>query len=221
LPLDDPPRRRSRISTTREIVTAQRVHALLDAGASGATIARELGISKSTVSYHKRRLGHSIDTRCNRRYDWDAVQRFYDMGHSITECQERFGFARKTFMDAAARGAITTRAQGAPLTDYLVAGRRVNRTHLKGRLLAEGLKDNLCECCGIRDWQGAPLAMALHHVNGDGLDNRIENLVMLCPNCHAQTPNFSGRNRRLRRLNRRLEVLPTPPGAAGDSRAAA
>jgi predicted HNH restriction endonuclease len=46
--------------------------------------------------------------------------------------------------------------------------------------------------------------MALHHVNGEGTDNRLENLMMLCPNCHAQTPNFSGRNRRLRRANRVL-----------------
>jgi len=37
--------------------------------------------------------------------------------------------------------------------------------------------------------------MALHHVNGDGRDNRLENLVMLCPNCHSQTENFSGRGR--------------------------
>jgi hypothetical protein len=182
------------------------VRALLERGFSGAAIARELGVSKSTVSYHKRRLGHSIDTRCNRRYDWDLVQRFYDAGHSITECQERFGFARKTFMDAAARGAIKTRPQGAPVVEYLVAGRRTNRSHLKARLLAAGLKENRCECCGITDWRGAPLAMALHHANGDGLDNRIENLVMLCPNCHAQTPNFAGRNRRLRRL-RRLQVV--------------
>ena len=106
MPLDDPQTGRSRISTTREIVTAQRVGALLAAGLSGAAVARELGISKSTVSYHKRRLGQPIDTRCNRRYDWAEVQRFYDIGHSITECQEQFGFARKTFMDAAARGAI-------------------------------------------------------------------------------------------------------------------
>ena len=101
--LDDPPTRRSRISTRGEIVTAQRVRALLDEGFSGAAIARALGISKSTVSYHKRRLGDALDTRCNRRYDWAEVQRFYDEGHSITECQEHFGFARKTFTDAAAR----------------------------------------------------------------------------------------------------------------------
>ena len=87
------------------------------------------------MSYHKRRLGHRIDTRCNRRYDWEAVQRFYDAGHSITDCQAEFGFARKTFMDAVARGVVLTRPHSAPLTDYLVSGRRTNRSHLKSRLL--------------------------------------------------------------------------------------
>jgi hypothetical protein len=159
------------------------------------------------VSYHKRRLGYGIDTRCNRRYDWDAVQAFYDAGHTISECQERFGFARKTFMDAVARGAVVTRPRRAPIERYLVVGRRVNRSHLKARLLDEGLKENACERCGLRDWMGEPLAMALHHVNGNGRDNRLENLAMLCPNCHAQTPNFSGRNRRLRRLKRELRAL--------------
>ena len=196
MPLDDPPTRRSRISTAREIVTRTRVQALLEAGLSGAEVARRLGISKSVVSYHKRRLGHRIDVRCNRRYDWAAVQRFYDEGHTITECQEAFGFARKTFVDAVARGVLVSRPQAAPVAEYLVRGRRVNRTHLKGRLLAAGLKENRCECCGIHDWLGKPLSMALHHVNGEGADNRLENLMMLCPNCHSQTENFSGRGRK-------------------------
>jgi Zn finger protein HypA/HybF involved in hydrogenase expression len=70
--------------------------------------------------------------------------------------------------------------------------------------LAEGLKESRCERCGIDSWLGEPLSMALHHINGDGLDNRLENLALLCPNCHAQTPNFSGRNRRIRRIETAL-----------------
>ncbi len=78
--------------------------------------------------------------------------------------------------------------------EQLLASPR-DRHHLKRRLLRAGLKENRCERCGIDEWLGASLSMALHHVNGNGRDNRLENLQMLCPNCHSQTENFTGRNR--------------------------
>jgi hypothetical protein len=62
------------------------------------------------------------------------------------------------------------------------------------RLLAEGLKENRCEQCGISDWQGKPLNMQLHHLNGNGTENRLENVVFLCGNCHSQTDTYGGRN---------------------------
>lgn len=68
-----------------------------------------------------------------------------------------------------------------------------NRTHLKNRLIKEGLKENCCELCGVVEWLGRPLNMELHHVNGDGADNRLKNLQLLCGNCHSQTDNWGGR----------------------------
>jgi hypothetical protein len=177
------------------------IKALLDAGASQAEAARTLGITPATVSYHARALGIPVRSECARRHDWDLIQAYHDAGHSMRECQKRFGFSSKTWADAAARGAIRPRPAAAPIELYLVTGRKTSRTHLKRRLLNEGLKRNRCEACGITEWLGQPLSMALHHLNGDGRDNRLENLQLLCPNCHSQTENFSGRGRR------RLEVI--------------
>lgn len=178
------------------VTTRERVAELHEQGLNGRQIGRALGLSKATVAYHLRRLGEPVDERCNRRYDWLEVQRFYDAGHSITECQQEFGFARASFMAAARRGDVATRPHATPLPELLSTTR--NRQNLKQRLLAAGLKHPRCELCGIDAWRGRPLSLALHHVNGEKHDNRLENLQLLCPNCHSQTDNFSGRNRRPR-----------------------
>jgi hypothetical protein len=170
----------------------QKVALLLHYGFTQAEIAFGTGLAKSTVAYHMRNLGSPADERFNRRYDWDEVRRFYDAGNSISQCMARFGFSRKTFNDARLRGAVQTRPQAMPI-DALLIGPR-DRGHLKRRLLRLGLKQDRCEICGLSEWRGAPLSLALHHVNGDGHDNRLENLQILCPNCHSQTDNFAGRN---------------------------
>ena len=82
-----------------------------------------------------------------------------------------------------------------PLSEVLVAGRETKSHHLKLRLIKEGLKQWRCEECNETEWRGAPIPICLDHINGDRFDNRIENLRILCPNCHAQTPTFGGKNK--------------------------
>lgn len=66
-----------------------------------------------------------------------------------------------------------------------------NKTHLKHRLIKEGLLENKCAWCGIGPkWKDNPLTLEMDHINGNNTDNRIENLRILCLNCHAQTPTF-------------------------------
>lgn len=69
-----------------------------------------------------------------------------------------------------------------------------NTNKLKIRLIREGLKECKCERCGRTEWEGEQIPLQLHHINGNRSDNRIENLQILCPNCHALTDNYCGRN---------------------------
>jgi hypothetical protein len=97
-----------------------------------------------------------------------------------------FGFANQTWNNAVEHGDVVARARAIPMEELLVAGRvATSRYSLKLRLLATGLKRARCEKCGLGEWRGRPLSLALHHVNGDRHDNRLANLELLCPNCHS------------------------------------
>ena len=100
-----------------------------------------------------------------------------------------------------ATGACMTKnackANTIPVDQYFVKG--VNRTGhtTRDKLIREHLKEYKCECCGnTGEWLGQPLTLELDHINGDHLDNRLENLRFLCPNCHAQTDTFRGKNKK-------------------------
>lgn len=190
-----PGRRLSGRVPTRDLIAH-----LLAQGLCRAEVARRLGLAKSTVSYHACKLGKHMDGRFAKRFDWATVQAYYDDGHSVRECAELFGFSKWAWSEAAQRGDVTPRPAFRPLSEVFAANTRRNRGHLKTRLLQAGLKDGACEMCGISDWAGNPLSLELHHINGDRLDNRLENLELLCPNCHSQTDTYSGRNGRRTQL---------------------
>ena len=78
------------------------------------------------------------------------------------------------------------------VVEYLGTDRNITPAKLKQKLLKEGLKENKCECCGITEWNGKSLIMQLHHIDGNNRNNSLENLQMLCPNCHSQTENYCG-----------------------------
>jgi 5-methylcytosine-specific restriction endonuclease McrA len=169
------------------------VRQLLDEGKGVKEIARLLGISQGTVGYHKRRLRYPLDERFTRRYDWAAIQAYYDEGHSKRECEREFGFSAWAWSYAVKRGAITSRPHAMPLEELLIKAPR-NRMNIKLRLLGAGLKENRCETCGISEWRDEPLSLELHHRNGERHDNRLENLAILCPNCHSQSDTWGGKN---------------------------
>ena len=69
--------------------------------------------------------------------------------------------------------------------------------HLKRRLLRESVIENCCAVCGLTEWRGQALSLHLDHINGDDRDNRLENLRLLCPNCHSQTETYCARKNRV------------------------
>jgi hypothetical protein len=84
-----------------------------------------------------------------------------------------------------------------PLMDYLVKDSPFIQSYrLKKRLIDEGYKEHRCEECNNTEWLGVPIPLEIHHVDGDRHNNELNNLQILCPNCHSLTPNNSGRSLR-------------------------
>jgi DNA-binding CsgD family transcriptional regulator len=174
------PRPREAIRHSHTTRTA--VARLLDDGLTQVEIAAKLALSKSTVAFHVRNLGIPADERFNRRYDWAEVQRAIELeGLERGQCLARFGFSKHAWYCAVKRGDIVPSPHVVPIKELLVVGRRRGRGHVKTRLLREGLKENRCERCGIAKWRGKSLPMQLHHINGDGKDNRLETLSSCAP----------------------------------------
>lgn len=82
--------------------------------------------------------------------------------------------------------------QAYDLSDCKFQCYKVKNETLKSYLIKErGLR---CENCGNVEWMGYPINLEVHHIDGVSNNNQVDNLLLLCPNCHSYTNNFRGRN---------------------------
>ncbi len=79
-----------------------------------------------------------------------------------------------------------------PLDKILVHKKLENTWRLRNRLVSEGAKVHRCEHCQNSEWQGELIPLELHHKDGDRTNNALDNIELLCPNCHALTDNYRG-----------------------------
>ena len=73
-------------------------------------------------------------------------------------------------------------------SNYQISGKRIKDT-----LFKLGIKEEKCEICNLKYWNGHIIPLELHHIDGNNLNNRLDNFQILCPNCHSLTENFRGR----------------------------
>lgn len=66
---------------------------------------------------------------------------------------------------------------------------------LKKRILKEKVLENKCNICGITEWNKKEISLQLDHIDGNGHNHRLENLRLICPNCHSQTDTYCGKNK--------------------------
>ncbi|MCK9567328.1 HNH endonuclease [Candidatus Pacearchaeota archaeon] len=106
---------------------------------------------------------------------------------------ERLGIDTSHFRAPSAKNAVNLNKIMVENSEWL--GRS---SDLKKRLIRNNLLTNVCSKCGQKPfWNGQVLVLQIDHINGNNTDNRLENLRILCPNCHTQTETFSCRRRRV------------------------
>lgn len=144
------------------------------------------------------------------KYDWnlERIKKIVPQCINFTEVLERLSIPRQGNNSKTLRRILdennidyshfTGRARvytntSISIKEYLSNRVKIKSGELKIKLLKEGLKENKCEICGITEWQGKPIVCQLHHIDGNNQNNNLENLQILCPNCHSQTENYCGK----------------------------
>jgi hypothetical protein len=179
-----------------------------EAGHDAAQCRTRFGVTYSAwaMAIRRGKLEVAVSSKDRRRrHDWQAVQAYYDQGYSFYECMEQFNFCRGAWHKAVQRGEVKPRPLGQSIEELLAKGK--SRRNIKVRLLRTGLLENRCCECGVNEWLGRPLSIQIDHINGIRNDNRLENLRMLCPNCHSQTETYGRRNAKRPKLQGRPRVL--------------
>jgi hypothetical protein len=157
-----------------------------------------------------------------RKYDWsrERVEKAVAEANCWFDCLEKLGVPKIGGNYRTLKGKIAEYGLDVSHFDYRLAktrngkhykrqlinreneeifsyGAHVKTMNLKREYIRRVLNgDAHCEICGIRDWNGMELMFQIHHLDGNHQNHAVENLQLLCPNCHSQTDTYSNRKRK-------------------------
>lgn len=145
----------------------------------------------------------------NKKYhasEWESrIKNAIKQTNNMTQAYKLLGLERKTFKKMAEELGLYKPNQGNKggvkniqqkiLTEDILNNKKEFQSHkLKLRLLKEGYFERKCYHCGNTKWMGKEIPLELHHKNGKHNDNSLDNLTLLCPNCHALTNTYRSKN---------------------------
>lgn len=149
--------------------------------------------------------GSSIIKKMFSEYNDDELKRVIKVCTSITNIIESLRLnksyhiqIKKFITDNLIDISHFVRRKRENIENKLVKGTKaIHSRSIKNYIVNNKIVENKCTICSLEPiWNGKPLTLQLDHINGDHYDNRIENLRLICPNCHTQTDTFTGRNLR-------------------------
>ena len=148
------------------------------------------------------------------QYTKEELQKFCDESESLRDLAEKIGYNKNGGSSIKLMKEIVEKFQlnishfngggrskklgkyRTPTEDYIKGKIKVTTHKLRLRLIAEGYFEEKCNVCGNTEWLGEKIPLELHHKDGDKDNNSLENLEIICPNCHVFTDTYKTKNRK-------------------------
>lgn len=136
----------------------------------------------------------------------EEISHLFETSRNLREAAAKSGVCQRTFeriaRDCGLYRQIRNRSSAITPLNEILEGKYPGypTAHLSKRLVKEGLKEYKCEKCQIDTWNGEPISLELDHIDGCSTNHILNNLKLLCPNCHSQTPTYRSKKLTFGRL---------------------
>lgn len=160
---------------------------------------------------------------CHNTFTKEKFKEIVKESHSINECLRKLGlsvaggnagtykrYIKEMNIDCShfSGRAWNKDLKGKTFLEKLTTDSHCSTGHIKKKLIQFNMLKSNCYICGLKDtWNEKPIVLHLDHINGEHTDNRLENLRLLCPNCHSQTDTYCSKNKTKKRYLKNIDPV--------------